>query len=194
MPPTPRWFSRATAQVFWPTPGAKEVGVELHRPAKSFNMTGWRLDSCGNELARRAYGMSRQHGFRAISRRQHAAAYSFDHPEIPKNLRQIFATHDGFGRGPAEVSFAATKPKGSFFLYVKGGQSSHHGDGKRLDLKVPRKFSQWLITEKLLSTVPWTTPGLFALSGYFHSEGPRMSNVSCEKWPRAWATCDSSSK
>ena len=42
---------------FLATPGAKEVGVELHSTSKSFNMTGWRCGFvAGNELLVRAYG------------------------------------------------------------------------------------------------------------------------------------------
>ena len=36
---------------FLATPGAKDVGVELHSTSKSFNMTGWRCGFvAGNEL------------------------------------------------------------------------------------------------------------------------------------------------
>src|SRR5271169_3550695 len=41
---------------FLATPGAMEVGVELHSMSKAFNMTGWRLGFvAGNELLVRAY-------------------------------------------------------------------------------------------------------------------------------------------
>src|SRR5207249_2603440 len=42
---------------FLATPGAKEIGLELHSASKSFNMTGWRCGFVvGNELLVRAYG------------------------------------------------------------------------------------------------------------------------------------------
>ena len=42
---------------FLATPGAKEVGIELHSTSKTFNMTGWRCGFvAGNELLVKAYG------------------------------------------------------------------------------------------------------------------------------------------
>src|SRR5436190_5586448 len=69
---------------FLATPGAKEVGLELHSTSKSFNMTGWRCGFvAGNELLVRAYGDVKDNSdsgqFLAI---QHAAAHGFEHPEI----------------------------------------------------------------------------------------------------------------
>src|SRR5439155_22245697 len=64
---------------FLATPGAKEVGLELHSASKSFNMTGWRCGFvAGNELLVKAYGDIKDNTdsgqFLAI---QHAAAYGF---------------------------------------------------------------------------------------------------------------------
>ncbi len=73
---------------FLATPGAKEVGIELHSTSKSFNMTGWRCGFvAGNELLVKAYGDVKDNTdsgqFLAI---QHAAAYCFDHPEITEKI------------------------------------------------------------------------------------------------------------
>src|SRR5688500_16778248 len=73
---------------FLATPGAKEVGVELHSTSKTFNMTGWRIGFVvGNELLVNAYGDVKDNTdsgqFLAI---QHAAAYCFDHPEITEKI------------------------------------------------------------------------------------------------------------
>src|SRR6266404_3110103 len=73
---------------FLATPGAKEVGLELHSASKSFNMTGWRCGFvAGNPLLVRAYGDIKDNSdsgqFLAI---QHAAAHGFDHPEITSKI------------------------------------------------------------------------------------------------------------
>src|SRR5512139_2748982 len=73
---------------FLATPGAKEVGIELHSASKSFNMTGWRCGFvAGNELLVRAYGDVKDNTdsgqFLAI---QHAAAHGLDHPEITARI------------------------------------------------------------------------------------------------------------
>src|SRR5215212_296019 len=73
---------------FLATPGAKEVGIELHSTSKTFNMTGWRCGFVvGNELLVKAYGDVKDNTdsgqFLAI---QHAAGYCLDHPEITEKI------------------------------------------------------------------------------------------------------------
>jgi LL-diaminopimelate aminotransferase len=55
--------------------------------------------------------------------------------------------------------FNAIKPKGSFFLYVKAPKAVAPANGQRLAFQNAEEVSQWLITEKLLSTVPWDDAG-----------------------------------
>ena len=149
---------------FLATPGAKEVGVELHSTSKSFNMTGWRCGFvAGNELLVRAYGDVKDNTdsgqFLAI---QHAAAYGFDHPEITEKIAAKYSRRMTGLVGVLQKSgFKATKPKGSFFLYVKAPKSATMGDGKSLEFKNAEEVSQWLITEKLISTVPWDDAGAY---------------------------------
>ena len=149
---------------FLATPGAKEVGLELHSASKSFNMTGWRCGFvAGNELLVRAYGDIKDNSdsgqFLAI---QHAAAYCFDHPEI---TQQIAAKYSRRMQGLVEVlrqaGFKAQKPKGSFFLYVQAPESALGKGGSRVAFANAEAVSQWLITEKLISTVPWDDAGAY---------------------------------
>jgi len=149
---------------FLATPGAKEVGVELHSASKSFNMTGWRCGFvAGNELLVRAYGDVKDNTdsgqFLAV---QHAAAYGFDHPEITEKISAKYSRRmTGLVEVLRQCGFAATKPKGSFFLYVKAPKAATAAGGKRLEFKNAEEVSQWLITEKLLSTVPWDDAGAY---------------------------------
>jgi LL-diaminopimelate aminotransferase len=55
--------------------------------------------------------------------------------------------------------FGAKKPKGSFFLYVRIPKSATDLKGNRVDFEKAETFSQWMITEKLISTVPWDDAG-----------------------------------
>jgi len=145
---------------FLATPGAKEVGIELHSTSKSFNMTGWRCGFvAGNELLVKAYGDVKDNSdsgqFLAI---QHASAYCYEHPEITE---KIAAKYSRRMRALVDVlkaaGFDARKPKGSFFLYVKSPKAV---SGKqRVEFKNAEEVSQWLITEKLISTVPWDDAG-----------------------------------
>jgi LL-diaminopimelate aminotransferase len=149
---------------FLAAPGAKEVGVELHSASKSFNMTGWRCGFvAGNELLVRAYGDVKDNTdsgqFLAI---QHAVAHCLDHPEI---TRQIAAKYSRRMGALVEVlraaGFQATKPKGSFFLYVKAPKAALKPDGSRLPFHSAEEVSQWLITDRLISTVPWDDAGAY---------------------------------
>ncbi len=143
---------------FLATPGAKEVGIELHSTSKSFNMTGWRCGFvAGNELLVKAYGDVKDNTdsgqFLAI---QHAAAYCLDHPGITEKIAAKYSRRmDGLVRVLRAAGFDARKPQGSFFLYVKAPRTAINPDGSKVAFKNAEEISQWLITEKLISTVPW---------------------------------------
>ena len=55
----------------------------------------------------------------------------------------------------------AKKPKGSFFLYVKAPKAATGKNGERVTFEKAEHFSQWMITEKLISTVPWDDAGAY---------------------------------
>ena len=55
----------------------------------------------------------------------------------------------------------AQKPKGSFFLYLPSPSAATAADGQRVVFESAEDASQWLIREKLISTVPWDDAGAF---------------------------------
>jgi LL-diaminopimelate aminotransferase len=148
---------------FLATPGAKEVAIELHSASKTFNMTGWRCGFVvGNPLLVKAYGDVKDNSdsgqFLAI---QHAAAHGFAHPEITEKIAAKYSRRmDGLVQVLKNVGFKASKPKGSFFLYVPAPKAALK-NGARAEFKNAEEVSQWLITEKLISTVPWDDDGSF---------------------------------
>jgi LL-diaminopimelate aminotransferase len=149
---------------FLATPGAKEVGLELHSASKTFNMTGWRCGFvAGNELLVKAYGDIKDNSdsgqFLAI---QHAAAHGFDHPEITEQIAAKYSRRmSGLVEVLAGAGFKARKPKGSFFLYVKAPRAVVMPEGMALEFQNAEEVSQWLITERLISTVPWDEAGAY---------------------------------
>ena len=149
---------------FLATPGAIDVGIELHSASKSFNMTGWRCGFvAGNELLVKAYGDVKDNSdsgqFLAI---QHATAYGLDHPEITRAIAAKYSRRmDGLVRVLNTAGFKAKKPKGSFFLYMKAPVAAATNSGARTAFRNAEEVSQWLITEKLLSTVPWDDAGAY---------------------------------
>jgi LL-diaminopimelate aminotransferase len=149
---------------FLATPGAKEVGLELHSASKSFNMTGWRCGFvAGNDLLVRAYGDVKDNTdsgqFLAI---QHAAAHGLDHPEITECIAAKYSRRMGaLVAVLSGAGFQARKPRGSFFLYVKAPTAAVKKDGERIAFQSAEAVSQWLITEKLISSVPWDDVGAY---------------------------------
>jgi LL-diaminopimelate aminotransferase len=148
---------------FLATPGAMDVGVELHSMSKGFNMTGWRLGFvAGNELIVKAYADVKDNSdsgqFLAI---QEACAYALDHPEITQKIAAKYSRRmDRLVTILNKHGLRATKPRGSFFLYVKSPKSATVA-GKITAFEKAEHFSQWMITEKLISTVPWDDAGTY---------------------------------
>jgi LL-diaminopimelate aminotransferase len=149
---------------FLATPGAMDVGLELHSMSKGFNMTGWRLGFvAGNKLLVQAYADMKDNSdsgqFLAI---QEACAYALDHPEITQKIAAKYSRRmDGLVAVLKRHNFPAKKPAGSFFIYVKAARSATGKDGKRVTFERAENFSQWLIAEKLISTVSWDDAGSY---------------------------------
>lgn len=149
---------------FLATPGALDVGVELHSMSKGFNMTGWRLGFvAGNPLIVKAYADVKDNTdsgqFLAI---QEACAHSLDHPEITAKIAAKYSRRmDGLVAVLNKFGFGAKKPKGSFFLYVRCPKAATSKDGTRVTFDSAEAFSQWMITDRLISTVPWDDAGAY---------------------------------
>ncbi|HSU68121.1 MAG TPA: LL-diaminopimelate aminotransferase [Tepidisphaeraceae bacterium] len=149
---------------FLATLGAMEVGIELHSMSKGFNMTGWRLGFVvGNPLIVKAYADVKDNTdsgqFMAI---QQACAYALDHPEITQKIAAKYSRRmDGLVDVLNKHGFGAKKPRGSFFLYVQVPKSATDSKGQRVAFEKAESFSQWMITEKLISTVPWDDAGAY---------------------------------
>ena len=147
---------------FLATPGALDIGVELHSSSKNFNMTGWRCGFvAGNARLIKAYGAVKDNTdsgqFLAI---QNAAAYAFDHPEITTEIAAKYSRRmDLLVAALQRLGFQAEKPRGSFFLYVPAPRSATGVDGATVSFASAEECSQWMITEHLLSTVPWDDAG-----------------------------------
>ena len=145
---------------FLTIPGVKDVGIEIHSLSKSYNMTGWRMAFvAGNELVVKAYGNVKDNydsgQFKAI---QKAAVAALEHPEIThkinakyeRRLKALVAILNKLG-------FNASVPGGTFYLYVQAPKGTKGG----IKFETAEDFSQFLIKEKLISSVPWDDAGHF---------------------------------
>jgi LL-diaminopimelate aminotransferase len=145
---------------FISTLGAKEVGVSIQSLSKAFNMTGWRLGFvAGNEKIINALKSVKDNydsgQFIAI---QKAGIYCLNHPEITAKTNEKYSRrHDLLTTALNEIGFKARKPKGSFFQYVEAPCGIQGG----IEFKTAEDFSQYLIREKLISTVPWDDAGRY---------------------------------
>ncbi len=155
-------------------PGGKDVAVELHSLSKSFNMTGWRISwVCGNPLIVKAFSDVKDNcdsgQFLAI---QKAAAAALDTPSITEEISAKYSRRmDLLVEALNAAGFKAKKPKGSFFLYTAAPTSAEK-DGKKITFKNGEDFSQFLIKELLISTVPWDDAGHFVrFSVTFEAKG-----------------------
>lgn len=153
-------FDGAEPLSFLSVPGAKEVGVELHSLSKSFNMTGWRIGFIlGNPLIVKAFATIKDNcdsgQFMAI---QKAAIYALEHPDITEGIcRKYSRRHRMLADALTDLGFRAEKPQGSFFLYTEAPIGIEGGP----KFATAEEFSQYLIKEKMISTVPWDDTGRY---------------------------------
>ncbi|MBO6103155.1 MAG: LL-diaminopimelate aminotransferase [Opitutales bacterium] len=155
--------------------GAKDVALELHSLSKSHNMTGWRIGwVCGNPLLVKAYADVKDNTdsgqFLGI---QYAAKKALESPQITRQIAQKYSRRmDLIIDVLKSAGFSPKKPKAGFFLYLKIPKSAQNKDGSRAEFKSAEDFSKWMISELLISTVPWDDAGAYArLSATFEARG-----------------------
>jgi LL-diaminopimelate aminotransferase len=145
---------------FLSTPGAKEVGVEVHSLSKTFNMIGWRIGwVCGNPLIVRAFADLKDNcdsgQFIAI---QKAAAAALDDATTPEATRKKYQRRlqklvDVLNR----CGFHCAMPGGTFFLYTRAPRGVEGGP----TFATAEEASHYLITRHSIVTVPWDDAGAF---------------------------------
>ena len=157
---------------FLSIPGAMDVGVELHSLSKSYNMTGWRIAFVvGNELIVKGVSHVKDNTdsgqFAAI---QKAGVHALEHPDITEKILEKYRRRlSALVEALNSVGFQATMPGGSFFLYVEAPK----GIKNSIRFETGEEFSQYLIKEMMISTVPWDDVGNFTrFSATFAAKGP----------------------
>jgi len=140
--------------------GAMNIGLEVHSLSKAFNMTGWRIAFiCGNHKAVKAYGTVKDNSdsgqFRAV---QKAGIQALKHTEITQNtIAKYSRRFDLLVNALKSLGFDAKKPGGTFYCYVKAPAGTENG---RV-FNTASEFSEFLIRESLISTVPWDDAGKY---------------------------------
>lgn len=140
--------------------GAMDVGIEIHSLSKSYNMTGWRIGFvCGNEHLVKAFATVKDNNdsgqFIPI---QKAGCYCLDHPELIEPTKKKYSRRLNMLAGVLRKhGFDVTEPKGTFYLYFGIPKSTQSGR----EFKSAEEFCDYLIREKLISSVPWDDAGNF---------------------------------
>jgi LL-diaminopimelate aminotransferase len=140
--------------------GAMDVGLEIHSLSKAFNMTGWRIGFvCGNTKAVKAFATVKDNSdsgqFRAI---QKAGIVALNNTGITARTVEKYSRRFDLLVGALnELGFNAQKPRGSFYCYVKAPSGT--ADGRVFNSAT--EFSEFLIQEALISTVPWDDAGRY---------------------------------
>lgn len=153
-------FDGAKPLSFLSVPGAKEVGIELHSLSKSFNMTGWRIGFvAGHAGLVNAFATVKDNSdsgqFIPI---QKAAAYALTRPDITERTAEKYSRrHEMLADVLCSCGFPAKKPGGSFFLYARAPRGIVNGPA----FATAEDFSQYMIREHLISTVPWDDAGAY---------------------------------
>ncbi len=151
--------------------GAKDVGVEVHSLSKAYNMTGWRLAFItGNPLIIKGFATVKDNNdsgqFKAI---QKAGVVALDNPSITEEIKAKYERRlKKMVTTLKKKGFDASMPGGTFYLYVAIPKGTKQG----IQFANGEEFSQYLIKEKLISTVPWDDTGHFVrFSSTFVAKG-----------------------
>jgi LL-diaminopimelate aminotransferase len=143
---------------FLETPGARDVGVEFHSLSKGWNMIGWRMGwICGNARIVRAVADVKDNcdsgQFIAI---QKAAAAALEDPEIPRRTREKYRRRlEKLVAALNRCGFDCRMPGGTYFLYTRSPRAIAGGQ----PFPTAESFSQFLIAEHSICTVPWDDAG-----------------------------------
>lgn len=145
---------------FLETPGARDVGIEIHSMSKGFDMIGWRIGwVCGNPLLVRAFADVKDNcdsgQFIAI---QKAAAAALDDETIAPNVREKYRRRmTNLVTALSACGFQCSMPGGSYFLYTPSPTGVENGPS----FANAEEACQYLITEHGIVTVPWDNAGSY---------------------------------
>ncbi len=168
---------------FLQTPGALDVGVEVHSMSKGYDMIGWRMGwVCGHPRMVSAFADVKDNSDSGqFIATQKAAAFALDDDSIPaaintKYRRRLTKLVETLRR----CGFDCQMPGGSYFLYTKApkgmrlsGPPSSSTVGVRvnqdsssealLDVRFAKAedATRYLIEEQGIVTVPWDDAGRY---------------------------------
>ena len=127
---TELYFNDRKPMSFLETPGAMDVGMEIHSLSKTFNMTGWRIGmAAGNRELINGLGKAKSNMDSGIFQPiQLAAAFALGHAdELSGPIREIYkGRRDVLGAALSDAGLSFSTPESTFYFWVKvpGGETS----------------------------------------------------------------------
>ncbi len=143
---------------FLQTPGARDVGVEVHSMSKGYDMIGWRMGFvCGHQRIVSAFADVKDNSDSGqFIATQKAAAAALDDDSIPKRINDKYRRRlEKLVNTLRECGFDCQMPGGTYFLYTKAPSGTQAGEifAKAEDA------TRHLIEKHGIVTVPWDDAG-----------------------------------
>lgn len=145
---------------FLQTPGAIDVGVEVHSMSKGYDMIGWRMGwVCGHERIVSAFSDVKDNSDSGqFIATQKAAAAALDDDSIPERINKKYRRRlEKLVAMLKRCGFQCEMPGGSYFLYTAAPQSA----GDAVQFANAEDATRYLIEELGIVTVPWDDAGAF---------------------------------
>lgn len=145
---------------FLQTPGAIDVGVEVHSLSKGHDMIGWRMGwVCGHRRIVAAFADVKDNSDSGqFIATQKAAAAALDDDAIPERIRAKYRRRmSKLVDTLTAAGFDCQMPGGSYFLYSRAPKAA--GDGT--PLSSAEEATRLLIEQHGIVTVPWDDAGAY---------------------------------
>jgi LL-diaminopimelate aminotransferase len=145
---------------FLETPGALDVGVEVHSMSKGYDMIGWRMGFvAGHERIVSAFSDVKDNSdsgqFIAV---QKASAAALDDDSIPQRINAKYRRRMEKLVGVLkECGFDCEMPGGTYFLYTPAPSGTESGQR----FEKAEDATRFLIEELGVVTVPWDDAGAY---------------------------------
>ncbi len=145
---------------FLQTPGAIDVGVEVHSMSKGYDMIGWRMGFvCGHERIVSAFADVKDNSDSGqFIATQKAAAAALDDDSIPQRINAKYRRR--LAKLVAilnDCGFDCKMPGGTYFLYAKSPSGTKSGEV----FAAAEDATRHLIEQLGIVTVPWDDAGAY---------------------------------
>ena len=145
---------------FLETPGAVDVGVEVHSMSKGYDMIGWRMGFvCGHERIVSAFADVKDNSDSGqFIATQKAAAAALDDDSIPERINAKYRRRlEKLVATLKDCGFECDLPGGTYFLYTKSPIGTASGES----FAAAEDATRYLIEQFGIVTVPWDDAGSY---------------------------------